>query len=110
LDAAGLPLLILAVHVLGDKPDARLGTDKLFGIILGLEKGEAQMRVAIGWGDFNPPPAILKAVVHHHSEPQFIDIKTQASVQITDVDDHKMQTEIRVLAIEAEQRSFNPKR
>ena len=46
-------------------------------------------------------------MVHGHAKAQLLDIETKASFLIADEDDHGMKAEVRIAAVEPQQRSFN---
>jgi len=108
--ASRLPLLILAVDVFRNKPDARLWPYEFFRVVLGLKQSEAQVRVAIRRADLDPALAVLETVINYHPEAQLIDIESQTAVKIANIDDREVQAEIGIFAVKPQSRSINTKR
>ena len=110
LHTAGIPLRILAVDVFGNEPRARLGADELGSVVVRLEKGQAEMGIAVRRGNFNPSASIRKLVVHDHAKAELIYIEPKTLVLVANKNDYEVQAEIRVLIVNSEQRAFNAKR
>src|SRR5215472_12490612 len=58
-DTASLPLLILAIDVFGNEPNAGLGANEFLGIIIGLEEGQAEVGASIGGTNLDPSLAVV---------------------------------------------------
>jgi len=60
--------------------------------------------VAIGRRHLNPAQAVVETVIDDNSEPQLIDVESQAAVLIAHVDDGEVQAEIRIFIVDPQKR------
>jgi hypothetical protein len=56
--------------------------------------------IAIRRTYLDPPSAVLEFVIHSDTEPQILNVESKASLLIADENDHKVKTEVRVVAIQ----------
>ncbi len=62
---------------------------------------------AVGGRDLDPAVAVLKSMVHHDAEAQFVGEETQASFLVAYEDDDEVQAQVRIFAVETETGSIN---
>src|SRR6266699_2155559 len=102
------PFAILGNHILGDKGDRRGPADELGLFRARLRRDEREVRGAVGRGDGYKPRARLNAGVKDQLEAELIKVKVQAVVEIPNVNRNRLETQVGVLAIQANNGAVNP--
>jgi hypothetical protein len=63
-----------------------------------------------GGSNFDPAIAGIEGDVYHDAKAKLVDVEAQAALLIADKDHDEVQTEIGILAVEAQEETVNPKR
>jgi hypothetical protein len=100
----------LGVDIFGNEIDLRVASDEFLCRRVRHRQGKRETRAAIRRRNLDPPPTRFEAFIHHKPETKLVDVESQASFLIANEDHDEMETEIRVLPIEAQKGPVNPKR
>src|SRR3989442_8907598 len=102
------PLAVLGNHILGDKGDRRRPADELGLFRAGLRRYECEVRRAVGRGDGYKTTTGLNAGVKDQLEAELIEVEAQAVVEIANVNRNRLEAQVGVLAIQANNGAVGP--
>src|SRR6266851_1473930 len=102
------PFAVLGNHILGDKGDRHGPANELDLFRAGVRCDEGEVRGAVGRGDGYETTVGLNAGVKDQLEAELIEVEAQALLQITDENRNRLETQVRVLAIQANRGAVRP--
>ena len=86
------PLGELGWDIFAEKEDLSVATNELAFLGAGFGDDERDVRAAICGCDLDPALPRVKAAVHHHAEPQLVQVEAQAAFLIANVNEDDVET------------------
>ncbi len=100
-NSALAPFAVLGDYIFGDKGDRHGPADELVLLGAGLRLDEREVRGAIGGRDGYEATIGLNAGVKNQLETELINVEIQAEVEVANVNRNRLETQVRVLTIQA---------
>ena len=104
------PFVEFGGHIFGDEVDIGVATNQSVRVTVGLGLGQREAGIAVGGRDLNPSASGRENLVDDQAETELVGVETQASLLIANENHDKMQADVGVLLIEAQNGFMHPER
>jgi hypothetical protein len=108
LHATPAPFAVFCLDILRKKDRVPSLADQRVFVRLWWRRDQAKPRCPIRRGNYDPAFATLVSVIDSNIEPKTVDKEPQASVLVPDEDQHLLQEQIGILAIQSNRRPDLP--